>query len=104
MGRSCHEESMASYREWGVRRGIAICLGNHGITACMQGDYALARSLQEESLTIRWELGDEPGIAFSLEAFAALAIHEGADERFARLCGSACALRASLGIPLSPNE
>jgi predicted ATPase/DNA-binding SARP family transcriptional activator len=41
-------------------------LDGAGMLACDQGDYGTAKALYEESLAIRRELGDRPGIANSL--------------------------------------
>ena len=43
-----------------------MSLNNLGIVAVNQGDYPAARALHEESLAIRRELGDQSGIATSL--------------------------------------
>jgi predicted ATPase/class 3 adenylate cyclase len=45
---------------------IAKALSGAGMLAWAQGDFASARSLQEESLAIRRELGDRGGIAWAL--------------------------------------
>jgi tetratricopeptide (TPR) repeat protein len=64
--KALHEESLAIKRELGDKWGIASSLGNLGILAADQGDYALARALHEESLGLRRELGDRLGVALSV--------------------------------------
>ncbi len=68
---------LAEGREWCARvlqnaagasrtAAFAVLLGTAGILARYQGDYAAARALNEESLSIRRALGDRRGIALSL--------------------------------------
>jgi predicted ATPase/Tfp pilus assembly protein PilF len=52
----------------------AEALHGAGALAYMQGDYREARLLNEQSLTIRWEIGDRQDIADSLNALG-LVIH-----------------------------
>ena len=62
-----------------------------------QGDYAAARTLQGESLTIRRELGTKRGIAVALDAYASLNNQEQYPQRAARLWGAATSLREAIG-------
>ena len=55
----------------------ADALNGAGSLAFMQGDYPQARGLHEESLTIRRELGDKSGIAFSLNNLGNVAYNQG---------------------------
>src|SRR5579871_5032422 len=55
----------------------ARALNCAGVLAHRQGDYASARSLTEESLAIRRELGDRLGIAYSLNNLGILAKDQG---------------------------
>jgi tetratricopeptide (TPR) repeat protein len=70
-------------RELGNKRGIASSLLNLGHIAQDQADYALARSLHEESLAIRRELGDKGGIADSLHNLGTV-VREQGDHALAR--------------------
>lgn len=66
-GRACYEESLAVYREIDDLAGQADILNNLAILAQqVQEDYATARKLFQESLSIRQCLGDERSIADSL--------------------------------------
>ncbi len=58
-------------------RARADALNVAGALANMQGGYATARSLHEESLTIRRELGDKRGIAGSLNNLGIVAQEQG---------------------------
>ena len=54
-----------------------MALSNLGNAAQEQGNYAAARSLQEESLAISRELGDKRGIAGSLNSLGNVAKNQG---------------------------
>ena len=55
----------------------ALVLNGAGILALAQGDYAEARALLEESLTIKRQLGDQQGIAGSLINLGLVASDQG---------------------------
>ena len=55
----------------------AKALNGAGALAYSQGDYASARSLHEESLSIRRELGDRQGVASSLNSLGKVAYDQG---------------------------
>jgi predicted ATPase/transcriptional regulator with XRE-family HTH domain len=82
LARTLHEESLGLRREMGDRLGVALSLINLGIVVLAESldqvepesreaqdrnlappQYARAQALFEESLTIRKELADRPGIA-----------------------------------------
>ena len=71
-----------------------------GHVAFEQADYPAARKLFEEGLVIRRELGDRAGIAYSLEALAAVVAALGGSLRAARIWGAAERLRDDIGSPL----
>lgn len=54
----------------------AKALNGAGVLACRQGDYAAARALHEESLSIRRELGDRWGVAGSLNNLGLVACEQ----------------------------
>jgi predicted ATPase/class 3 adenylate cyclase len=56
-------------------RASALCVA--GLWPGMLGDYATARRLQEESLSIHQELGDRPGIAAALCQLGNVAFRQG---------------------------
>jgi non-specific serine/threonine protein kinase len=88
----------------GDLKARADALNGAGGRAWMQGDYAAARALLEESLTIFRELGDKRGTANSLESHAALAHQEQQAGRAARLWGAATSLREAIGSPRPPGD
>jgi predicted ATPase/class 3 adenylate cyclase len=61
----------------GPLKARAEALSGAGLLAWMQGDYSAARSLHEENLTIRQELGDKRGIAGSLNNLGLVAQDQG---------------------------
>jgi predicted ATPase/class 3 adenylate cyclase/Tfp pilus assembly protein PilF len=61
----------------GDLKARADALNGAGLLAQEQGDYAAARALHEESLTIERELGDKQGIAISLNNLGILADCQG---------------------------
>src|SRR5262249_12941700 len=60
--------------------------------------------LYVESLGLHRELSNRWGMAFTLEAFAGLAIAQQQSLRATRLFGVAEALREAINAPLPPNE
>ncbi len=57
--RQALEEALAIYRGQGDRAGVGRALGILGMTAWMQGDYAVARSLGDEALALAREGGGQ---------------------------------------------
>jgi tetratricopeptide (TPR) repeat protein len=113
--RAYQEESVAIMRKIGFRRGLAESLNDLGLLAAIRNDCETARRCHEESLAICREIGDRHGLANTLEAFAAAIAtssvsgssqHNPAAEmqKAARLCGSASALRETIGAPLAPQQ
>jgi non-specific serine/threonine protein kinase len=71
------EQSLATRRQLGDRKGIAHTLNNLGILTRQQGDFAAARALHDESLVIRRELDDRLGVAHSLNNLGLVAYYQG---------------------------
>ena len=70
--------------------------------ASVQGDYATARALYEQSLAIVKKRTYKCDIAFSLEGLAGVVVVQGDPVWAARLWGMAEALREAIGVPLPP--
>ncbi len=102
--RALQEESLALGRELGDEWGIAISLVNLAAIARRQGDPERARALAQEGLERLWQQGAKREIAECLELLASLAAGAGQMESAARLFGATEALRAALGVELSPTE
>jgi len=75
----------------------AKALSGAGALAQRQGDYASARALHEESLTIRRELGDQGGIATSLTQLGTVAHDHGEYDTARTLFEESLAIRRELG-------
>jgi predicted ATPase/DNA-binding SARP family transcriptional activator len=81
--------------------GLAGALGDLGRAAHARGEPGEAARLLREALR-RWQaLGDRLGVAWCLEALAAVAVGS-APARAARLLGAAAAARRALGAPPQP--
>ena len=63
-----------------------------------------AADLQEESLTLRRELGDRGGVAECLEGLSGVAGATGKASRAVRLWAAAEAIRQEIGAPLPPGH
>ncbi len=75
----------------------ATTLNGAGVLAWSQGDYASARSLSEESLSIRRELGDRRGIALSLNSLGNVAHNQGDYSTARSLNEESLAIQRELG-------
>ena len=75
----------------------AKALQGAGGLANLQGDYASARALNEESLAIYRELGDKRGIAHSLSSLGSVAYRQSDFEAARTLYEQALAIRQELG-------
>jgi predicted ATPase len=76
--RGFYRESLVAYEDLGDRYGQALALENLGaLTRLYPGDVEAARTLHEQSLALRRELGDRVGIADSARYIAALAVRTG---------------------------
>jgi predicted ATPase/class 3 adenylate cyclase len=75
----------------------ASALSGAGYLAWRQGDYAAARALLEESLTISRELGDKSGIAKSLLGLGSVALLQGDNAAARPLYEQSLAIRRELG-------
>jgi non-specific serine/threonine protein kinase len=78
-------------------RERAYVLNAAGVLAYHQGDYPAARALHEESLVIRRELGDRPGIAASLGNLGNVAFNQGDYPAATALQEQSLAIRRELG-------
>jgi hypothetical protein len=81
---------------------LALILANLAEVSRQFGDYEQAHTRLQQSLQLRRVAGDQVGIAFCLEGFAALFADLHQLERAAKLYGTAATLREQLGAPVSP--
>jgi predicted ATPase/DNA-binding SARP family transcriptional activator/DNA-binding CsgD family transcriptional regulator len=75
----------------------AKLLTGSGMLAWEQGDYASAMVLHEESLSLRRQMRDRPGVASSLNNVGLVALYIGDYERATELHEESLALRRELG-------
>jgi tetratricopeptide (TPR) repeat protein len=88
----------------GDRFYLANALNNLANVTRAQGDYAAARALYHESLTINRGLGDKWALAYLLEDIGCLHALEGRAVVALRLVGAASAVREAIGAPRSGAE
>ena len=102
--RKWHGLALEKLRELRNAWGVAFALASLGGVLLDLSEFAQARGLLGESLSISQELGDHQGLARCLEAFAGLAALEHQPDLAFRLAGAAEALRDTLEIPLWPVD
>jgi tetratricopeptide (TPR) repeat protein len=95
------QESLALFRQLGIKDGIALSLHTLGHVALFQGRYGPAASSFEESLVLRRELGDRVGIAHCLAGLAGV---QGRAAQAARLFSATGALLDLIGASLEPVD
>jgi len=98
------EESLALFKELGDIWFQGILQWAVGVASTVLGDYENARARFRECLNGAWALGNRWAVAYPLEAFAALAVAEGAFDRAARLLGAAEALRSEFGMSTETTD
>lgn len=85
------------FRQLGARTEIARCLAGIGWVSLASGDVPAATASLAESLELSMATGQRLGVARGLEAFAALAVVQGADTIAVRLEGASTVLREAVG-------
>jgi predicted ATPase/DNA-binding XRE family transcriptional regulator len=99
-----HAESLALRRELSDQRGIVVALIYLALVSRARNDHGSSLARYQESLIAAQELGNVPLIAEALEGSAVAVAGLGLAEQAGRLFGATAALRARLGIPLSPDD
>lgn len=95
-----HAECVEVCRESENRTGLATALGNLALVVTEQGDVGRGVSLATESLSEFTELGDNSGVAFTLELLALIASAGGALETAVHFHAAADALSSQIEQPL----
>ena len=93
------EQSLAEFRSGGNAFGEGIVLMNLGKVARNRGEHIEAQSRFTESLALRWEQMDRPGMLGCLRALATVAVPMGRHAQAARLIGAAGAVQEEIGAP-----
>lgn len=102
--RALLEEALLTQRAVDDPAKAALTLVGLGQVLLDVHDAGGARAAFAESLALFEEVGDQSGLARSLDAFAALAVVESQAERAWRLVGAAERLRAAGQTPLAPAD
>lgn len=95
-----YRAALEIHERTGDRRAEARLSALLGDLAAEEGDNAEAERLYQHAVAIRGTLGDRVGVAHALERLAGVA--EDRPARAAALLGGADAIRAMVGVPLSP--
>ena len=95
---------MALLRSLGNKLGVATALHNLGTLARDRGDLAEAAARFRETLALRWDLGDQPGVASSLAGVAKTAAAMRLPRRAVRLYGAAASVREAIGAHRIPGD
>jgi tetratricopeptide (TPR) repeat protein len=106
------EESLAKFRAWGYKWGMAITLYHLGRLArdragertSSRNDDASATAYLRESIILNSDLGNKLGIAKALVEFGCLALAQGDSDRSARLFAAAETLHQTIGAPMPSSE
>jgi predicted ATPase len=102
--RTLLDESLQLCRALDNRYGTSFVLNNLSMLALNEGTYDSVPALLRESLDLARELGSREKVACALTGLASLAAVTAAPFSAARLFGAAEALRARIGVPMSPAE
>ena len=97
------EESFAILQSIGQKHGLAWTLRNLGL-ASLTIDKTDASDYFRQSLQLYQELESQGGIAIALEGLAGVAAGQNQPHLSARLMGAAAAIRAKIGMPISPSS
>jgi predicted ATPase/class 3 adenylate cyclase/DNA-binding XRE family transcriptional regulator len=98
-----YEQSLRLNESLDDTQGIARGLSNLAHAVRYLGDEARARALYARSLSLHLRIGDKMGMATCLDGMAGLVVAP-RPEQAASLFGAAAALRATIGVALSPDE
>ena len=96
-----YDESIEVNRRAGDIWGLGIALSIAAVVRVIREDFASARELASEAISLNEALEDRRGIAWSLEVFAGL-LAEGHADAAARLWGASDRLLESVGGSLHP--
>ncbi len=97
-----YQEALEHLRRADHAEGITHALACLGSIAILQGDYATACPLIEESLRRYWELGADYDLAVSLWRVAGVAAGLGHPEQALRLAGASAVQMAAIGVSQPP--
>ena len=102
--RALLEEGLVLRRELDGMFSIAFALAGVGQVAYLQGEQGQAVAVLRESLLLSRDIDARIPVAISLECLACVTVGQGYIQRAARLGGAAEAVRATMGMPVQPEE
>src|SRR5262249_34792265 len=91
-------------RKLGNRTALSNSVNNLAAVTFLNGEYAYARELFAEALTVAQEFGDKIVTSHALDGFAALANEYGRLRSAARLAGAAAEMHQVIGSKREPAE
>src|SRR5260221_2862089 len=100
MARASAEKRLALSREMGHQHGTANALGVLGRVCVLEGDYAAAQELYEQSVVIACELQEKWVAAVFLVALGEVVAAQQQLAWAAQLWGAAEAIRDATGVPI----
>jgi predicted ATPase/DNA-binding SARP family transcriptional activator len=99
-----YEEVLEQFRSFGDRRCTGSMLRNLGVLACGRQDHDSATGLFLDSMSVRYELGDDTGIAEVLEGLAGSVLARRELKGAAVLLSAASSIRQAGHVPPAPAD
>jgi predicted ATPase/DNA-binding SARP family transcriptional activator len=99
-----YSAAMEGFDAVGDRRCTASTFKNFGVIAARRNEHAESHDLFRRGLALRYELGDEAGLAECLEGLAGSYLASGRASDAALLLGAADSLRETTGAPIALDE
>ena len=99
-----YEEVLEQFRSFGDRRCTGSVLRNLGVLACGRQDHESATSLFLDAMSVRYELGDDTGVAEVLEGLAGPVLAKGELRGAAVLLSAASSIRQTGHVPPAPAD
>jgi tetratricopeptide (TPR) repeat protein len=99
-----YSAAMEGFDAVGDRRCTASTFKNFGVIAARRGEHGRSDELFRRGLELRYELGDEAGLAECLEGLAGAYLATGRPADAALLLGAADSLREATGSSVSSDE
>ena len=99
-----YEEVLEQFRSFGDRRCTGSMLRNLGVLACGRQDHDSATSLFLDSMSVRYELGDDTGVAEVLEGLTGPVLARAELRGAAVLLSAASGIRKAGHVPPAPAD
>ena len=99
-----YQEVLEQFRSFGDRRCTGSMLRNLGVLAYGRQDHHSATSLFLDSMSVRYELGDDTGVAEALEGLTGPVLARGELRGAAVLLSAASSIRQAGHVPPAPAD